>query len=91
MKRREIQKLHQLSLKELKEMLFQVEKELIDLKMTSGREKAKDIRAMAKKRDDLARIKTILKEKQFLEKMEESSFAPAKGGATEGKEENEKV
>jgi len=87
MKRREIQKLHQLSLKELKEMLSQVEKELIDLKMGSGREKAKDIRAMAKKRDDLARIKTILKEKQFLEEMEEPSFAKA----TEGKEKNEKV
>jgi ribosomal protein L29 len=87
MKRREIQKLHQLSLKELKEMLFQVEKELVDLKMTSGREKAKDIRAMAKKRDDLARIKTILREKQFLAEVEEPSFAKA----TEGKEKNEKV
>jgi len=81
MKRREIQKLHQLSLKELKEMLSQVEKELIDLKMGSGREKAKDIRAMAKKRDDLARIKTILKEKQFLEEV----------GEEKKKEENEKV
>lgn len=81
MKRREIQKLHQLSLKELKEMLFQVEKELIDLKMNSGREKVKDIRAMAKKRDDLARIKTILKEKQFLEEMEQKK----------PQEENEKV
>ena len=81
MKRREIQKLHQLSLKELKEMLFQVEKELIDLKMTSGREKVKDIRAMAKKRDDLARIKTILKEKQFLEEV----------GQKKPQEENEKV
>jgi ribosomal protein L29 len=81
MKRREIQKLHQLSLKELKEMLSQVEKGLIDLKMGSGREKAKDIRAMAKKRDDLARIKTILKEKQFLEEV----------GEEKKKEENEKV
>lgn len=81
MKRREIQKLHQLSLKELKEMLSQVEKELIDLKMGSGREKAKDIRAMAKKRDDLARIKTILKEKQFLEEV----------GEEKKKEEYEKV
>lgn len=82
MKRREIQKLHQLSLKELKEMLSQVEKELIDLKMGSGREKAKDIRAMAKKRDDLARIKTILKEKQFLEEV---------GEEKKKEEKNEKV
>jgi len=82
MKRREIQKLHQLSLKELKEMLFQVEKELIDLKMSSGGEKAKDIRAMAKKRDDLARIKTILKEKQFLEEV---------GEEKKKEEKNEKV
>jgi ribosomal protein L29 len=82
MKRREIQKLHQLSLKELKEMLSQVEKELIDLKMGSGREKAKDIRAMAKKRDDLARIKTISKEKQFLEEV---------GEEKKKEEKNEKV
>lgn len=82
MKRREIQKLHQLSLKELKEMLSQVEKELIDLKMSSGGEKAKDIRAMAKKRDDLARIKTILKEKQFLEEV---------GEEKKKEEKNEKV
>lgn len=82
MKRREIQKLHQLSLKELKEMLSQVEKELIDLKMSSGGEKAKDIRAMAKKRDDLARIKTISKEKQFLEEV---------GEEKKKEEKNEKV
>lgn len=76
MKRKEIQKLHQLSLGELQVRLVEARKELVDLRMSTGREKTKDVKTIGKKRDELARIMTILKEKEFLE---------------EGKEKNEKV
>lgn len=95
MKKKEIQKLHQSSIKELGEMLSQAKKELVELKMTSGREKTKDTRAAAKKRDEIASIATILREKELLKKIEEKvpSAVPTDVGTLEGKKEvkNEKV
>ena len=72
MKRKEVKKLHQLGVDELREKLTQARKELVDLRMSAGREKTKDIRAVAKKRDEIAKIATILKEKEFLAKVEEA-------------------
>jgi len=71
MKRKDVEKLHQLSVQELREKLIQTRKELIDLRMSEGREKTKDVKIIGKKRDDLARIMTILKEKEFLEEAKE--------------------
>jgi len=71
MKRKDVEKLHQLSVQELREKLVQTRKELIDLRMSGGREKTKDVKIIGKKRDDLARIMTILKEKEFLEEAKE--------------------
>lgn len=71
MKRKDVEKLHQLSVQELREKLVQTRKELIDLRMSEGREKTKDVKIIGKKRDDLARIMTILKEKEFLEEAKE--------------------
>jgi ribosomal protein L29 len=67
MKRKEIQKLHQLKISELKEKMAQARKELVNLMMVSGREKTKDVKVVAKKRDEIARIATILREKELLE------------------------
>jgi ribosomal protein L29 len=75
-KKKDIQKLHQLSLGELQERLVQARKELVDLRMSAGKEKTKDVKAIGKKRDEIARVMTILKEKEFLE---------------EGQNKNEKV
>ena len=72
MKRKEIQKLHQLSLGELQVRLVEARKELVDLRMSTGREKTKDVKAIGKKRDEMARIMTILKEKEFLEGFEKN-------------------
>jgi len=72
MKRKELKKLHQLSIGELREKLAQARKELVDLRMSAGREKTKDIRAVAKKRDEIAKLATILKEKEFLKEVEEA-------------------
>jgi len=71
MKRKDIEKLHQLSVQELREKLTQAKKELVDLRMSEGKEKIKDIKAMGKKRDEVARVMTILKEKEFLKKVKE--------------------
>ncbi len=63
MKRKDIQKLHQLSVGELQARLVEARKELVNLRMSVGREKTKDVKAVGKKRDEMARIMTILKEK----------------------------
>lgn len=94
MKRKEIKKLHQLKINELKEKLVQARKELVELKMVSGKEKTKDVKAVAKKRDEIARIATILKEKELLEEARKgpSSFAKASADKLKEKEaKNEKV
>jgi ribosomal protein L29 len=70
-KKKDIQKLHQLSAGELQARLVEARKELVDLRMSTGREKTKDVRAIGKKRDEMARIMTILKEKEFLEEVKE--------------------
>ena len=89
MKRKDILKLHQLKKVELREKLVQAKRELIDLKMVSDREKTKDTRAIAKKRDEIARIATILREKELLA---EAGKGPSVAKAMEGrKEKNEKV
>ena len=67
MKRKDILKLHQLKINELKEKLVQARRELVDLMMISGREKIKDVKVIAKKRDEIARIATILREKELME------------------------
>lgn len=86
MKKKDVQKLHQSSTKELSERLTQARKKLVDLRMASGREKTKDVRTIAKKRDEVATIATILREKQFLEEVKPSSTKEK-----EGKEKDEKV
>lgn len=67
MKRKQIQELHQKETGELRKLLSQAQDELVKLRMDLEAKKIKDIHALAKKRGEIARIKTILKEKESME------------------------
>lgn len=67
MKRKQIQELHQKETGELRKLLSQAQDELVKLRMDLEAKKIKDVHALAKKRDEIARIKTILKEKESME------------------------
>jgi ribosomal protein L29 len=86
MKRKDIQKLHQSSIEELRGKIIQIRKELVNLRMAAGKEKTKDVKAIKKKRGELARVMTILREKEFLEEDK-----PSDAEAMEGKDKNEKA
>lgn len=59
MKRREIKELHLKSQVELQTLLEKTEKELTRLRMEMSTGKVKDRHGLARKRDDIARIKTL--------------------------------
>lgn len=67
MKRKQIDELHQKEVGELKKLLSQAQSELVKLRMDLATKKIKDVHVVAKKGDEIARIKTILKEKEFIE------------------------
>lgn len=67
MKRKQIQELHQKETGELRKLLSQAQDELVKLRMDLEAKKIKDVHALTKKRDEIARIKTILKEKESME------------------------
>lgn len=66
MKKKQLQELHTKSIKELNELVKKAQEELVKLKVELGAGRLKDTQAMNKKRHDLARIKTILREKELL-------------------------
>lgn len=66
MKRKQIQELHQKETGELRKLLSQAQDELVKLRMDLEAKKIKDVHVLAKKRDEIARIKTILKEKELV-------------------------
>jgi len=68
MKKKDIQELHHKSVKELGELLKKTQKELAQLRTDLGAGKLKDVNQVKKKRHDLARVKTILREKELMEK-----------------------
>ncbi len=74
MKKKDFEKLRKLGLKELKEELIKTRKDLVDLKMAGNREKTKDVRLIGKKRDEIARMMTILKEKQLMEEVKDEEI-----------------
>lgn len=63
MKRKAIGELKQKTLAELKKLLIETEQEPVRLKMEIKTGKNKNTRAVARKRDDLARILTVIREK----------------------------
>ena len=65
MKKKEKKELHSKTIKELEKLISKVEKELVLLKTDFGAGKLKDVCQLKKKRQDLARVKTILKSKEL--------------------------
>ena len=65
MKRKDIKELKQKTLAELKKLANETEQEQVRLKMETKTGKNKNTRAVARKRDDLARILTAIVEKEL--------------------------
>lgn len=67
MKKKEISQLHTKSSQELKSLIKKMEEELVKMRIDLKSGKLKDVRAVLKKRRDLARVKTVLGEKELNE------------------------
>lgn len=65
MKRKEINQLHKQTLPELRKLLEEIREKLLKLKMDFFGGKVKDVRTIAKTRDDLARTATVIREKEL--------------------------
>lgn len=70
MKRREFTQIKELSIKELVDKAKQLKKEIADLIIDQNMKKLKDTKAVFKKRKYLAKVLTILKQKQLLKQLE---------------------
>ena len=66
MKKKQLDELHAKSVKELKESVKKIQGELVQLRTELGAGKLKNVHQIKLKRRDLARIKTILREKELL-------------------------
>lgn len=64
MKRKEITELKQKNLKELRALLEEMTSKLIKLQMEGKTGKSKNVRAVSRTRDDLARIMTVIRGKK---------------------------
>jgi len=67
MKRKDLQELKTKTKKELLELIRKAEEELARLRIEKEAGKLKDVHLVTKKSDDLARLKTILKEMELNE------------------------
>ncbi len=65
MKKKELKELHQKSQQDLQSLMKKTQEELVKLKMDRKAGRLKNVRLPENKRHDLARIKTILKEKEL--------------------------
>ncbi len=69
MKRQEFIQIKNLSIKELFEKGKTLKKEIADLVMDKNRNILKDLKLIYKRRKDLARVLTVLRQKQMLEEL----------------------
>jgi len=67
MKKKELQELRTKTKKELAELIRKIEEELVRLRIEKEAGKLKDIHLVTKKGNDLARLKTILRQKELNE------------------------
>lgn len=86
MKIKEKKELQQKSIKELKLLLQQVKEELFRLRLEKFQKKLKNTSSIFQKRKDIARILTILKEKEF-KHAHSTSPAPDGTGQAQGNSE----
>lgn len=68
MKKKEIRELREKTLAELGKMLKEKQSGLVKLRMEIATQKIKNIRVLARTRDDLARIMTVINQKELEEK-----------------------
>lgn len=66
MKKKDKESLHAKSIKELRELIKEAQEELVRLRLDLGAGKVRDTQTVNKKRHDLARLKTILRERELL-------------------------
>ena len=69
MKRNELKEIKGLEIKVINARVKKTKDELADLIMDKNMKKLKDVKAVDKKRKDIAQILTILRQKQLLEKL----------------------
>lgn len=65
MKRKDLKEYHTKDRKELEGLLKESRKQLVVLKMEKATGKGKNVHALSQKKDEIARILTILKEKEI--------------------------
>jgi ribosomal protein L29 len=85
MKKKDLQDLKALDLKSLKERAAKASSEVADLILDRNMNKLKDVKAVFKKRHDLARILTVIRQKELLGELEtnednEKNESKKKGG-----------
>jgi ribosomal protein L29 len=69
MKRKDLNELHQKEIKELEDLIKKTQSELIKLKMETSLRKNKNVRLPANQSDLLARMETVLREKQLYQQV----------------------
>lgn len=67
MKRKDLKELHSKTREELKKLLEEVRISLVRLRMDLKTAKTKNVRAVSRKKDEIAQILTIIGEKKLLE------------------------
>lgn len=67
MKKKEISQLHTKTSPELNILIKKMEEELVKMKIDLGSGRLKDVRSVLKKRRDLARVKTVFRQKELSE------------------------
>ncbi len=70
MKKNDFAQIKGLEIKELKEKVKVILKEVADLTLDKNMKKLKDLKTVSKKRKDLAQILTVIKQKELLAKLE---------------------
>lgn len=70
MKKSELSQIKGLSIKELVDKIKSLRKEIAEAIMDRNMKKLKDTKLVFKKRKELARVLTVLRQKQLLEKLE---------------------
>lgn len=70
MKKNDLTKIKNLDIKELKEKVIAIKKEIADLVLDKNMKKLKDVKSVSKKKKDLAQVLTIIRQKEMLGELE---------------------
>lgn len=70
MKKKELIQIKGLSIKELKDKVKALKKEIADLNMDKNMNKLKDLKMISKKRKEVAQVLTLVKQKELLTQLE---------------------